>query len=158
VGQRVGIVDASCLIGLSKVQMETLPLQLYTKVIIPPAVQAEFGGAVEGYIVQPPSNRVHVQTLRLMLGAGESEVIALGVELSQGGEQVEMVLDDLQARRIALSYGLRIVGTVGLLIRAKQSGYIESVRAILQQMRASGFRCSPELFRRAIELAQEGDD
>jgi predicted nucleic acid-binding protein len=151
-------VDASCLIGLSKVQMETLPLQLYTKVIIPPAVQAEFGGAVEGYIVQPPSNRVHVQTLRLMLGAGESEVIALGVELSQGGEQVEMVLDDLQARRIALSYGLRIVGTVGLLIRAKQSGYIESVRAILQQMRASGFRCSPELFRRAIELAQEGDD
>ena len=151
-------MDASCLIGLSKVQMETLPLQLYTKVIIPPAVQAEFGGAVEGYIVQPPSNRVHVQTLRLMLGAGESEVIALGVELSQGGEQVEMVLDDLQARRIALSYGLRIVGTVGLLIRAKQSGYIESVRAILQQMRASGFRCSPELFRRAIELAQEGDD
>jgi predicted nucleic acid-binding protein len=151
-------VDASCLIGLSKVQMETLPLQLYTKVIIPPAVQAEFGGAVEGYIVQPPSNRVHVQTLRLMIGAGESEVIALGVELSQGGEQVEMVLDDLQARRIALSYGLRIVGTVGLLIRAKQSGYIESVRAILQQMRASGFRCSPELFRRAIELAQEGDD
>jgi predicted nucleic acid-binding protein len=151
-------VDASCLIGLSKVQMETLPLQLYTKVIIPPAVQAEFGGAVEGYIVQPPSNRVHVQTLRLMLGAGESEVIALGVELSQGGEQVEMVLDDLQARRIALSYGLRIVGTVGLLIRAKQSGYIESVRAILQQMQASGFRCSPELFRRAIELAQEGDD
>jgi predicted nucleic acid-binding protein len=151
-------VDASCLIGLSKVQMETLPLQLYTKVIIPPAVQAGFGGAVEGYIVQPPSNRVHVQTLRLMLGAGESEVIALGVELSQGGEQVEMVLDDLQARRIALSYGLRIVGTVGLLIRAKQSGYIESVRAILQQMRASGFRCSPELFRRAIELAQEGDD
>jgi predicted nucleic acid-binding protein len=151
-------VDASCLIGLSKVQMETLPLQLYTKVIIPPAVQAEFGGAVEGYIVQPPSNRVHVQTLRLMLGAGESEVIALGVELSQGGEQVEMVLDDLQARRIALSYGLRIVGTVGLLIRAKQSGYIESVRAILQQMRASGFRCSPELFRRAIELAHEGDD
>ena len=157
-GQRVGIVDASCLIGLSKVQMETLPLQLYTKVIIPPAVQAEFGGAVEGYIVQPPSNRVHVQTLRLMLGAGESEVIPLGVELSQGGEQVKMVLDDLQARRIALSYGLRIVGTVGLLIRAKQSGYIESVRAILQQMRASGFRCSPELFRRAIELAQEGDD
>ena len=151
-------MDASCLIGLSRVQMETLPLQLYTKVIIPPAVQAEFGGAVEGYIVQPPSNRVHVQTLRLMLGAGESEVIALGVELSQGGEQVEMVLDDLQARRIALSYGLRIVGTVGLLIRAKQSGYIESVRAILQQMRASGFRCSPELFRRAIELAQEGDD
>jgi predicted nucleic acid-binding protein len=151
-------VDASCLIGLSKVQMETLPLQLYTKVIIPPAVQAEFGGAVEGYIVQPPSNRVHVQTLRLILGAGESEVIALGVELSQGGEQVEMVLDDLQARRIALSYGLRIVGTVGLLIRAKQSGYMESVRAILQQMRASGFRCSPELFRRAIELAQEGDD
>jgi predicted nucleic acid-binding protein len=151
-------VDASCLIGLSKVQMETLPLQLYTKVIIPPAVQAEFGGAVEGYIVQPLSNRVHVQTLRLMLGAGESEVIALGVELSQGGEQVEMVLDDLQARRIALSYGLRIVGTVGLLIRAKQLGYMESVRAILQQMRASGFRCSPELFRRAIELAQEGDD
>jgi len=158
VGQRVGIVDASCLIGLSKVQMETLPLQLYSEVIIPPAVQAEFGGVVEGYIVQSPSNRVLVQTLRLMLGAGESEVIALGVELSQGGEQVEMVLDDLQARRIALSYGLHIVGTVGLLIRAKQSGYIESVRAILQQMRASGFRCSPELFRRAIELAQEGDD
>ena len=116
-------MDANCLIGLSKVQMETLPLQLYSKVIIPPAVLAEFGGVVEGYIVQSPSNRVIVQTLRLMLGAGESEVIALGVELSQGGEQVEMVLDDLQARRIALSYGLRIVGTVGLLIRAKQSGY-----------------------------------
>lgn len=93
-GQRVGIVDASCLIGLSKVQMETLPLQLYTKVIIPPAVQEEFGSLLAGYISRSPSNHLLVQTLRLMLGAGESEVIALGVELSQGGEQVEMVLDD----------------------------------------------------------------
>jgi len=158
VGQRVGIADTSCLIGLSKVQMETLPLQLYSEVIIPPAVQEEFGSLLAGYISRSPSNHLLVQTLRLMLGAGEAEVITLRLELSHSGEQVEVILDDLQARRVALSYGLRVVGTVGLLIRAEQSGHIRSVRDSLQQMRALGFRCSPELLRKALELAQEKVD
>ena len=75
--QRVGIADTSCLIGLSKVQMETLPLQLYSEVIIPPAVQEEFGSLLAGYISLSPSNHLLVQTLRLILGAGEAEVIPI---------------------------------------------------------------------------------
>ena len=154
-GKRVAVVDTSCLIGLSGVRLVYLPRLLYADVILPPAVQAEFGELPAGYLLQTPDDWTLVQSLRLLLGHGESEVIALGIELVRTGQSVEVVLDDLHARQVAASFGLPVVGTVGLLIRAKHAGHVVSVRSILEQMRASGFYCSTELFRRALQLAGE---
>jgi len=155
VDRRVAVVDTSCLIGLSGVQLTALPCLLYADVIVPPAVHSEFGELPPEYTVREPRDQTLVQSLRLLLGRGESEVIALGIELMQPGQSVEVILDDLHARQVATSFGLSVVGTVGLLIRAKHAGHVASVRPLLEQMRASGFYCSTELFRRALQLAGE---
>jgi hypothetical protein len=60
---------------------------------------------------------VSEKALRLItdLGAGESEVLMLGLELPES----VLVLDDGLARRVAESLGLRFTGTLGLLLDAK---------------------------------------
>ena len=104
--RRVAVVDTSCLIGLSGVQLTALPCLLYADVIVPPAVHSEFGELPAGYLLQTPDDWTLVQSLRLLLGRGESEVIALGIELVRTGQSVEVVLDDLHARQVAARFGL----------------------------------------------------
>jgi len=157
VDRRVAVVDTSCLIGLSGVQLTALPRLLYADVVVPPAVQSEFGELPTGYTARKPRELPLVQSLRLLLGHGESEVIALGIELAQSGQQVEAILDDLHARQVAANFGLAVVGTVGLLVRAKLAGHIVSVRPVLEQMLDAGFYCSTDLFHKALRLAEEKD-
>lgn len=52
------------------------------------------------------------------LGVGETQVIAIAC--ASGAREV--ALDDLAGRRCALAHGRRVVGTLGLLLRAKKSG------------------------------------
>ena len=155
--RRIAVVDISCLIGPSGVQLAALPRLLYADVIVPPAVQSEFEELPTGYTVREPHDQTLVQSLRLLLGRGESEVIALGIELARSGSQIEVILDDLHARRVATNFGLAVVGTVGLLVRAKLAGHTVCVRPILEQMLDAGFYCSTELFHKALRLAGEED-
>lgn len=67
----------------------------------------------------------------------------------------ELVLDDRRARQIAHEFGLRVTGTIGLLVRAKRQGYVESVRELLERLQAGGFRLSTDLLKQAFVLAGE---
>ncbi|MEJ5251699.1 MAG: DUF3368 domain-containing protein [Armatimonadota bacterium] len=150
----LAIVDTSCLIGLEGTsQLHLLPA-LFSRLIVPPAVQREFGSLPDTFHVQSPANNDLVQALRLMLGQGEAEVIALGTEL-RSTEDCELVLDDWQARRVAKSFGLSTVGTIGILLRAKKEGLLEAVQPAMDVLRAHGFYISDALYRRALELAGE---
>ena len=54
-----------------------------------------------------------MSSLRSQVGWGESEAIALALEL----EDVTILLDDKKARRLAEQFGLPITGTVGMLLK-----------------------------------------
>jgi hypothetical protein len=84
------------------------------------------------------------------LGPGERAVIAFA--LSQGSIAG---LDDLQARRFAETLGLRVAGTLGLLLRAKQMGIVPAVRQLVDAAIAEGFHIGPALYRDMLELAGE---
>jgi len=49
--------------------------------------------------------------------------------------------------------GLVPIGTVGILIKAKRAGLIQSVRAQLDALQAAGFRLSSDIYDEAICLA-----
>jgi hypothetical protein len=66
-----------------------------------------------------------------------------------------LLCDDLEARRVAAAEGIRVVGTLGLLVRGKQSGLLEAVRPILNAMVALGMRVSPDLVAETLTLAGE---
>jgi hypothetical protein len=125
---------------------------LYQEVQIPSAVATEWGSQLPAWItVQAVQNRPLVQALQLQLGNGEAEAIALAVETSA----IRLILDDAQARQAARGFGLPVVGTLGIVLHAKQLGLVSLVRPVLDDLRATGFRLSDALLQQALQLAGE---
>lgn len=85
------------------------------------------------------------------LGRGERAVIAYA--RSQKGHWAG--LDDYQARTLAERLELKVVGVIGVLIRAKRAGLIPAVRPHLDALQAAGFRLAYELYQEALRLAGE---
>ena len=89
-------------------------------------------GRLAGWIeVVNPANRPLINLLQRDLHEGESETIALAVELNAD----VVFLDESEARRTARVYGLNITGVIGILIRAKREGRIPSLREELDKLR-----------------------
>jgi len=85
------------------------------------------------------------------LGAGETEVLMLGLEMPGA----VVVLDDLLARRTAENLHLDLTGTSGLLLDAKRAGLIESVIPPLDKIEAMRFRISPTTRRAVLKMSGE---
>ena len=66
-----------------------------------------------------------------------------------------MIVDDLAARRCAAALSIRVRGTLGLVLLAKQRGRIDAARPVLQAMRASGMYLSDEVLDQAVALVGE---
>jgi len=85
------------------------------------------------------------------LGTGERAVIAYAA--AHRGYVAGM--DDLQARQLAEAIGLKVTGTLGILLRAKQAGLIPTVKPLIDDLAAQGFRLRPDLHRDVLKLAGE---
>ncbi len=73
------------------------------------------------------------------------------ISLAHESQADLIILDDLQARLVASGLGLRVTGTIGVLLAAQKSGAGPSINEALQLLDAAGFRMSAELiaaFRR----------
>lgn len=92
-----------------------------------------------------------VLPLAVSLGAGEREVLALAVE----SVDPLVILDDALARRFAVRLRLRLTGTLGLLLKAKKTGQIESVRPYLDRLENLRFRIDEATRRSVLTLADE---
>ena len=66
-----------------------------------------------------------------------------------------VLLDDKKARRIAAQFDLPIIGTVGLLLKAKRERAIDALCPVLDALELAEFRIAPALRRYALELADE---
>lgn len=145
------VTDSVCLISLERIGSLHLLEGSFKEVLAPPAVAAEFGTSLDWLVVRPPSNAALVAALRLSVDAGEAEAIALAVE-SPGAC---LVLDDKRARRVAREMGVSILGTLGLLLRAKRLVVVPAVAPVLEQLQAAGFHMTVELQREVLRLAGE---
>ncbi|MEE8409117.1 MAG: DUF3368 domain-containing protein [Myxococcota bacterium] len=70
------------------------------------------------------------------LGPGERSVLAWAV--SQFPSEALCVLDDAAARREAARLGLRMTGTLGLILRAKQDGRVRAAAPLVHDAVAAG--------------------
>lgn len=87
-------------------------------------------------------------------GGGEAAVMSLAVVC--GARLV--LLDDKRARRVAGERGLVVVGTLGMLVRARQQGYLAAVRPVLDTMIAQGRYISPALRAQTLQAVGESED
>ena len=136
---------------------------LFDRVYVPPAVVQELqsprGGLPPVEIddlafveVREPSDRQRVAGLRRALDPGESEALALALELG-----VEAILiDEAAGRSMARQLGLSPIGVLGLLVRGKQRGLLPRIRPLLDQLQGElGFFISETLRAEILRLADE---
>ncbi len=123
--------------------------------IIPKDVLDEIKGFVEIREIKNArivnvQNRELYKKLRKSLGKGEAAVICIALET--GGIAI---LDDLKARKIAKKMGVKIMGTLSLLLEAKRRGKIKNIKDVLDKLISENFRISKELYYKALDLANE---
>ena len=115
------------------------------------AVQAVQDACAAWMQIREVVDRTAVNVTQATLHQGEADVIVLAIEL-----QAEMlVMDDQDARRFATRCGLKTIGTLGILLAAKQRGDIPSLRQEIESLRTLGFRANPRLVAAALQRAGE---
>jgi len=144
------IADSTCLIGLERIGKIDLLPQMFSQVIIPPEVQKEFGIDFSWLIVKSTQNIGMVTSLKLVVDDGEAEAITLAYELGS-----RLIVDDKQARNTAKRLGIKIIGTVGILVKAKQLGLLEKLLPILEALESNSFYLSQSLKTEALILVDE---
>ena|SRR5579862_7649920 len=157
------VADSGPLIALALIEHLDLLQQLFGNILVPQAVFREVvlegvgrPGAheiataqwVARVDLQPPPDRLLLEELEI----GEAEAITLAVR----SQASLILLDERRGRRIAeMAYGLRVRGTIGILIMAKQSGLVSSIRPLLEALRSRGNFISSELIDIACQEAGE---
>jgi uncharacterized protein len=146
--------------------IEEIPLlqKIYPKIEIPPAVHIELlrlpeiqtvitSLVLDGWLeIRTPSDRQRVQIIQQTLDPGESEAIALALELNAD----RLLIDERLGRDIATQYGVKIRGILGILVNAKSQGLVPALKPLLDRLiNEAGFRVAPALYDRILQEGRE---
>jgi uncharacterized protein len=159
------VSNSSILIALSSIgQLELINQKFPDGVMIPPAVWkevvetgrgrngAELVAKAEWLTIVSVINTSFISLLRLELDEGESEAIALFLEQPTQA----ILLDEKNARRVAKRMNLPVLGTVGILIWAKQNGLISNLKEQLDALQSVGkFRLGNLIYHEALKIVGE---
>ena len=160
---KLWVADTSPLLFLAKLDRLDLLRQAGADIIAPDAVFREIHRrrdeasqkleeARQTWLkAQAVTDWALVDVLLADLDEGEAEVIALAFEL--GADRI--LMDDLDGRRLARRIGLTPVGTLGVLLGARQKGIIPSLRAEIDKLLEGGFRAHEDLVAGVLREAGE---
>jgi len=104
-------------------------------------------------ITKEVKNRLAVELVQKMhgLNIGESESIILFKEL--GGDL--LIMDEKKGRKVASSLDIKLTGTLGILLKAKQEGIIIELKPLLEKLIESNIRISHKLYKEILKSANE---
>lgn len=150
------VADSSPLIALINIaHVDVLP-GLFTRIVIPPEVHRElldsrrpdeirsFAATLPDWLeVRTPIATVAIKGLL----PGESSAISLALEL--GADR--LVIDEAAGRHAATSWGIIVVGTIGILIAAAQRRLVDLERAF-ERLKSTDFWISPRFLDEQLTL------
>jgi predicted nucleic acid-binding protein len=160
------VSNTSPILNLAMIGHLELLRQQFAEVLIPSAVRAELkpetafpGASVVQQALQAQWLRVAelkdahlVRALALDLDEGEAAAIALALELGMR----RILMDEHDGRVKARALGLEPIGLLGVLLRAKRDGTLDSVEVAMQMLRQqAGFFVADDLFAQVLREAGE---
>lgn len=66
-----------------------------------------------------------------------------------------LVLDDLKARKVAASMKLKVTGTLGVIVKAKELGILKKVKPVLQELKTADFRVAENIIQQVLKSCGE---
>lgn len=149
--------DSSALIALAIIDKLELLEKLYQNLYIPQAVYdevTEIGRPQSDKLKLFLRNRVKTVELKITklgLGLGELEAITLYKNLNAD----VLLIDDNRAKKYAILNDIKVIGSLGILIKAKQDGYIKNIKPFLEQLQKSGIFISDKLIAKVLVICDE---
>ncbi len=162
------VADSSPLIALASISAFQFLAPLFGDIVIPEAVHAEvvlqgFGRPGEREVTAAAwivvrkvkdSQRVGALQRQHRIRGGEAEAIVLSDELGADW----LLMDEQLGRQAAVAAGIelsRLIGTLGILLAAKERGLIPDVSRKMAELQGRGFRIDPALYRAVRRRAGE---
>jgi hypothetical protein len=148
---KTAVVNASPLIQLAKIERLNLLNYFFGIVRVPRAVLNEIKGLdITGLSHEPfdVTDYIAVNSLLHPLHIGEAEVIIGALQCRADFA----VLDDMDARKKAQRLGLDVIGTLGILQRAKKQGMISNLESDIIRLRNSGMYMTDSLFQKILSI------
>lgn len=101
------------------------------------------------------TDRAFVNAKRSEIDLGESQAIALAVELNAA----RLLIDERLGKTVAIRFGLEVTGVLGVLIAAKQRPLIPTVkrlyRSVNRVIEQTGFWVGEELYVEVLQAVEE---
>ncbi|OUL34123.1 nuclease [Nostoc sp. T09] len=157
------VCNATPLINFAAINRLDILEAVFKQLLIPQSVYNEttvegFPGtefvlqAINSSWLQVQSVSIIVNNIPSELDDGEREAIALALET---GEQ-RILLDEREARQVAENLGLQAIGTLGILLLAKNRGVITQVQPLLDAMLDTAqYWVSRSLYEQVLRQAGE---
>lgn len=146
------IADASPLIALGAIGELDLLKQLYQNVFVTDIVEDEVHLELPSWItVSTVYDLTQFQILQLELDPGEASAIALCLE--NPGSKI--IMDESKGRSVAKRLGINVIGTIGVIIKAKEQGLILSGRAVMEKLEEHGLWLSEDLKKQVLARLNE---
>lgn len=156
------VPDAGPLILLAGAGCLDLLQRLYARVVVPLIVYEEIvvaGAGLMGSTEVSAATWIEVadaapdSDLVRILDRGEAAAIPLAQRLG-----ATLLCDDAAGRLEARRRGLRVVGTLGVLLAAKRRGLLSRIRPVIVAMREAGMYVSDDLVREVLASASEENE
>lgn len=156
------VINASPIILYARIGRLNVIERLAPRVIIPATVIEEIQAGIrkDGTVkdvtawalqYQQPDISIPTTVERWDLGQGESQVISFCLQ----GERWA-VLDDRMARRCISAHGLKMIGSLGMILRARKLGLIDAARPWVYKLKDEGMYVEVSLVERALSALSEG--
>ena len=126
--------------------------KVFGEIDITQDVADEYGLKLPIWIsIQNPTDQKYQNILETSVDKGEASAIALAVELVD----CLLIIDDLKGRNLAETLGIKITGTFGVILEAKLSGKINSVKPLIEKIKQTDFHFSTEIEKKIFAQANE---
>jgi hypothetical protein len=155
------VLNTTPIISLLKIGKLHVLQELYGQVLIPQEVyhEVEAGKNKEYYADLSKIDWIKIKKIKnpdslsyfLDLDKGEAEAIILASE----SKADLIILDESLGRFHAKHAKLKLTGTIGVLLKAKKSGFISEIKPLLLELKAKNVWISDVLLKKILILANE---
>ncbi len=152
------IADSSTLIALASCNSLILLDKLFSEIKVPQAVFDEvvnqdkpLAQTLKNYLANKVSFIDPSQLMQQNLGIGEREAITLYKQLYAD----LLLIDDAKAKRIAINNDIKVIGSLGVLLLAKQKGLILKIKPYLELILENKIYLNTAIINQILTLADE---